>query len=388
MFKKFDNYDGVCFFNGLIFYAPVALLIRTQAGVSNATFFMLQALLSLTVFVGEIPTGFITDKIGYKKSIISAQITMLLSRIILLLAFVFHSIWLFVLEAIMEGIGGCLSSGTCEAYIYSTYGETAFAKKSAHSANYGTIGFIISTITYVFIYQYFDMNGLLISTIVSGILAVLFAIGLDECNEKSSCETGDKNHSPDISKIMELFKNHNSRSIMLILSIFSVIWILINFFYVDKLTSLGISEEWISGIILGYSLIEMLAEPIVSWGEKIVKTRLFTAFCALSGLAVVMLGILQNKAVSIIVMCITPLLVSVAEYLIMERENKLIDDLNMHENRAASLSAMNMGVNIVEIAALFLSSMFSLAAVKWCFVLTGSTLVIISIYIKSYKWNL
>lgn len=388
MFKKFDNYDGVCFFNGLIFYAPVALLIRTQAGVSNATFFMLQALLSLTVFVGEIPTGFITDKIGYKKSIISAQITMLLSRITLLLAFAFHSIWLFVLEAVMEGIGGCLSSGACEAYIYSTYGETAFVKKSAHSANYGTIGFIISTITYVFIYQYFDMDGLLISTIVSGILAVLFAIGLDECNEKSPCETGDKNHSPDISKIMELFKNHNSRSIMLILSIFSVIWILINFFYVDKLTSLGISEEWISGIILGYSLIEMLAEPIVSWGEKVVKTRLFTAFCALSGLAVVMLGIPQNKAVSIIVMCITPLLVSVAEYLIMERENKLIDDLNMHENRAASLSAMNMGVNIVEIAALFLSSMFSLAAVKWCFVLTGSTLVIISIYIKSYKWNL
>lgn len=388
MFKKFDNYDGVCFFNGLIFYAPVALLIRTQAGVSNATFFMLQALLSLTVFVGEIPTGFITDKIGYKKSIISAQITMLLSRITLLLAFAFYSIWLFVLEAVMEGIGGCLSSGACEAYIYSTYGETAFVKKSAHSANYGTIGFIISTITYVFIYQYFDMDGLLISTIVSGILAVLFAIGLDECNEKSPCETGDKNHSPDISKIMELFKNHNSRSIMLILSTFSVIWILINFFYVDKLTSLGISEEWISGIILGYSLIEMLAEPIVSWGEKVVKTRLFTAFCALSGLAVVMLGIPQNKAVSIIVMCITPLLVSVEEYLIMERENKLIDDLNMHENRAASLSAMNMGVNIVEIAALFLSSMFSLAAVKWCFVLTGSTLVIISIYIKSYKWNL
>jgi len=385
MFKKFDNYDGVCFFNGLIFYAPVALLIRTQAGVSNATFFMLQALLSLAVFVGEIPTGFITDKIGYKKSIISAQITMLLSRITLLLAFAFHSIWLFVLEAVMEGIGGCLSSGACEAYIYSTYGETAFVKKSAHSANYGTIGFIISTITYVFIYQYFDMDGLLISTIVSGILAVLFAIGLDECNEKSPCETGDKNHSPDISRIMELFKNHNSRSIMLILSIFSVIWILINFFYVDKLTSLGISEEWISGIILGYSLIEMLAEPIVSWGEKVVKTRLFTAFCALSGLAVVMLGIPQNKAVSIIVMCITPLLVSVAEYLIMERENKLIDDLNMHENRAASLSAMNMGVNIVEIAALFLSSMFSLAAVKWCFVLTGSTLVIISICGKSHK---
>ena len=120
-------------------------------------------------------------------------------------------------------------------------------------------------------------------------------------------------------------------------------------------------------------------------GRKSSKNKTFYSLCALSGLAVVMLGILQNKAVSIIVMCITPLLVSVAEYLIVERENKLIDNLNMHENRAASLSAMNMGVNIVEIAALFLSSMFSLAAVKWCFVLAGSILVIISICDKNHK---
>ena len=29
---KFDSYDGVCFLNGLVFFAPVALLVRTQAG--------------------------------------------------------------------------------------------------------------------------------------------------------------------------------------------------------------------------------------------------------------------------------------------------------------------------------------------------------------------
>ena len=210
MFKKFDNYDGVCFFNGLIFYAPVALLIRTQAGVSNAAFFMLQALLSLAIFVGEIPTGFITDKIGYKKSIVLAQITMLFARILLLLAFVFHSMWLFVLEAVIEGIGGCLSSGTCEAYIYSTYGEKAFARKSAHSANYGTIGFIISTITYVFIYKYFDMNGLLIATIVSGFLAVFFALGLKNSGKNKSSEADATDQSLDLSKILELFKHKNS----------------------------------------------------------------------------------------------------------------------------------------------------------------------------------
>ena len=62
---KFDSYDGVCFLNGLVFFAPVALLVRTQAGVSEHIFFLLQALLSGVIFLGEIPTGFITDKIAY-----------------------------------------------------------------------------------------------------------------------------------------------------------------------------------------------------------------------------------------------------------------------------------------------------------------------------------
>ena len=30
-----DAYDGMCFFGGLVFFAPVALLVRTQAGISE-----------------------------------------------------------------------------------------------------------------------------------------------------------------------------------------------------------------------------------------------------------------------------------------------------------------------------------------------------------------
>ena len=33
-----DAYDGMCFFGGLVFFAPVALLIRTQAEVTEAQF--------------------------------------------------------------------------------------------------------------------------------------------------------------------------------------------------------------------------------------------------------------------------------------------------------------------------------------------------------------
>lgn len=45
-----DRLDMVSFLNGLVFYAPVALLVRTNAGVTMTQFFVLQAILSLTVF--------------------------------------------------------------------------------------------------------------------------------------------------------------------------------------------------------------------------------------------------------------------------------------------------------------------------------------------------
>ena len=64
-YLKVDAYDGMCFFGGLVFFAPVALLVRTQAWISEGQFFLLQLLLSAVIALGELPTGYLTDRIGY-----------------------------------------------------------------------------------------------------------------------------------------------------------------------------------------------------------------------------------------------------------------------------------------------------------------------------------
>ncbi len=98
-----DRLDMLSFLNGLVFYAPVALLVRTNAGVTMAQFFVLQAILSITVFLLEIPTGVITDRIGYKNTMILAQITMFLAKVLMLAAFLTGSYRIFVIEAVAEG---------------------------------------------------------------------------------------------------------------------------------------------------------------------------------------------------------------------------------------------------------------------------------------------
>ena len=35
---KFDSYDGVCFLNGLVFFAPVALLVERRLVCRNTYF--------------------------------------------------------------------------------------------------------------------------------------------------------------------------------------------------------------------------------------------------------------------------------------------------------------------------------------------------------------
>ncbi|MCD7889691.1 MAG: hypothetical protein LUG23_07250 [Oscillospiraceae bacterium] len=63
----FNRFNCLQLFNGLVFYAPVALLVRTQAGMTVSQFLLLQAVLSIVIFAGEVPARMVTDRIGYKK---------------------------------------------------------------------------------------------------------------------------------------------------------------------------------------------------------------------------------------------------------------------------------------------------------------------------------
>ena len=375
---KFDSYDGVCFLNGLVFFAPVALLVRTQAGVSEHVFFLLQALLSGVIFLGEIPTGFITDKIGYRKSLILAQVLLLGARSLLLAAFVSRSLVLFVVEAVVEGIAACFTSGTGSAYLYALYGENGYLAKTAHAGNFGTAGFIISTVAYAGIYKISGMEGLLITTVVMNIIAVVCSFYLR--SESSKTVIADRKEV----QILAVFKNKKAFLFVISLAIFSIAWLLINFFYVEKLENCGLPVEWMSLIILSYSAVQMLAEPILgklSDGKngKSGKEKLPTVTAATAGVAFLLFGVVKFRAAVLLLMLILPLLLNLPEYLLMNLENQFVDEAECGSQRAATLSVLNMGVNLVEILTLSASAFLTKIGIQWCFVFVGCFLMVIAL---------
>nr|WP_287559731.1 MFS transporter [Roseburia sp.] len=375
---KFDSYDGVCFLNGLVFFAPVALLVRTQAGVSEHVFFLLQALLSGVIFLGEIPTGFITDKIGYRKSLILAQVLLLGARSLLLVAFVSRSLALFVVEAVVEGTATCFTSGTGSAYLYDLYGENGYLVKTAHAENFGTAGFIISTVAYAGIYKISGMEGLLITTVVMDVIAVVCSFYLR--SESSKTIIADRKEV----QILAVFKNKKAFLFVISLAIFSIAWLLINFFYVEKLENCGLPVEWMSLIILSYSAVQMLAEPILgklSDGKngKSGREKLPAVTAAAAGVAFLLFGVVKFRAAVLLLMLILPLLLNLPEYLLMNLENQFVDEAEFGSQRAATLSVLNMGVNLVEILTLSASAFLTKIGIQWCFVFVGCFLMAIAL---------
>lgn len=375
---KFDSYDGVCFLNGLVFFAPVALLVRTQAGVSEHIFFLLQALLSGVIFLGEIPTGFITDKIGYRKSLIWAQVLLFGARSLLLAAFVSRSLALFVVEAVVEGIAVCFTSGTGSAYLYDLYVENGYLVKTAHAENFGTAGFIISTVAYAGIYKISGMEGLLITTVVMDIIAVVCSFFLR--SESSKTIIADRKEV----QILAIFKNKKAFLFVISLAIFSIAWLLINFFYVVKLENCGLPVEWMSLIILIYSAVQMLAEPILgklSDGKngKSGRGKLPAVTAATAGVAFLLFGVVKFRSAVLLLMLILPLLLNLPEYLLMNLENQFVDEAECGSQRAATLSVLNMGVNLVEILTLSASAFLTKIGIQWCFVFVGCFLMVIAL---------
>ena len=406
MSSLMDSYDAVSFFNGLVFFAPVSLLVRTQAGVSQSMFFLLQALLSAITFLGEIPTGFLTDRIGYKRSLVLSQSLLLLARSLLFVSFLCKNPVLFAIEAAVEGLSYCFSSGTDSAYLYEVYGNEAYLSKTAHASNCGTAGFLISTLSYVIIYHQCGIEGLLLSTMAAGTAAAIFSIKLkpEPSKNKQTCyakenEAENKNFAKketyafnieetvkieetakqgehSIKQLLSVMKHPRALLFASALPIFQVSWLLINFFYVEKLGECGISPEWMSAVILGYSAMEMLAEPIIRKLGTSFSKKWARRFGILCGVGFLTFGFVSKRTLILPLMLILPLLLKLPEYFVMEQENILVDLLGVKTQRAAALSILNMGVSIMEILALFASAVLTAVGIGWCFIGVGVLLII------------
>lgn len=377
------------FFNSLVFFAPAAILVRTRWGITVSQFFVLQAVLSFGIFLFEIPCGLVTDKIGYRLSILVSQVLLCITRILFLIG---GSFFLFAVEAVLEAVSISFVSGTSSAYLYDMYEEDEFMPKTAVMNNYGTAGFILSTVLFVPLNRMFGINGLIAATLISlsvSLVILLFlpaAVHKQNKAEERPCEAENPEPAPPLKNLIKSLCTKEVFLFFLLSALMSIASLVINFFYILKLQAVNLSGDWMSLIILGYSGIGMASPFIIKKLQTVKSGTVITAEFILIALLFFMLGGFSGYAV-FVPMLLLPLFISLPGILLSDMGNRLIDKSGQQKNRAGFLSVLNQGANLFEILFLFFASAAGTKTVSVIFYLTAGAFLLLSAVLFAFKNN-
>lgn len=367
---------AVSFFDGLVFFAPVSLLVRTTAGVSVSQFFLLQAALSLAVLLGEVPSGRLTDRIGCRRSILLYEFLFVMARVLLLTAFLTRSLPLFWLEAIVEGAALSFESGTLSAYLYGTLPPERYLTSLARVRNLETAGFVVSTLCYAGLYAVGGIPVLLAATVCTSALAFLSALRLpQEPAHKAASQTRQR----PAAGLLRALRGRKALVLIATLAAVSMGQLLVNFFYADKLRACGLREEWMTPLILGYSALGLVSEPVLARIPAGQRAAALAGFFLAAGAAMLALGFVNAAGPAILLMLALPLLLRVPACLLERFQNDLVDELGEGERRAELLSAFNMSGSFLEVVFLVGSAALAAAGAAFCFGAVGLLLAALSL---------
>ncbi len=148
---------------GLHWFSPVILLyFQNVIGLTIKEFFFLQAYFSLCVFIFEIPTGYVADKISRKLSLVLSGVFACFGLYFMHIA---HGLMHVVIAETLLALHVALNSGAFESLFYDYHDK---AQDRSLSSNYTRN---------LSLFSQFHLIGILASTLVGSVIAAY--IGLD-----------------------------------------------------------------------------------------------------------------------------------------------------------------------------------------------------------------
>ena len=360
-----DGLAAMSFLNGLVFFSPVSLLVRTTAGVTVSQFFLLQAVLSLAVLLGEVPSGRLTDRTGCRWALILCEGLFWAARVLLLAAFLTHSLPLFFLEAVVEGVAISFESGTLSAYLYGVLPPEDYLAGSALAGNWETAGYLSSVLCYGVLYALGGIPGLLMATAAASLLAFGASFALPAVTRtRPRAEKA----RPGLSGLL---LTRRALAVIGALAALSLGQILVNFFYAQKLQDCGADAGWLTPIILAYSALQMLAGPVLARLGTRRAVKALGGLCLLAGAGMAALGFASRLLPALALMLVLPLLLRLPGCVLGKVQNDLVDAAGQEDRRAEALSVFNMSGSVLEVIFLVGSSAVAAAGPAACFGVVG-----------------
>jgi len=319
----------IVFLQGFVFYGPVAVLFRQARGLSMSEIFIIESISWALIILLEVPWGWISDKFGYKKTLVVVNTLFFLSKIVFYTAYSFES---FLMERVMLSIVLSGLSGCDTALIYASIKESEVQKVFGKYSAFGTLGFMIASVLSSYIVAIsIDFTALL--TIFPYALSVVMTMFLvevkPECREKSSVLKNFKLAFAEKSVLLFVF------SIALVIEVVQAVTVLLN--QAQYLRS-GIDPKYFGLIVAGIQCVRLLSVKASVISKKLGNINSISLLVSVILGSCLLLMWTDNPVLSVVAVVILALCISVIGPIEIDVINKSIKG----SDRATILSIYSM----------------------------------------------
>ncbi|MET3698284.1 predicted MFS family arabinose efflux permease [Bacillus oleivorans] len=364
------------FLYSLTFYTTIFTLFLVERGLNYVEIFLLESILSASIVLFEVPSGVLADRFGRKKVIIASICLFTLSTFIIAFS---HSFLWFVVESVLYGIGIAAMSGADSAMIY----ESLQKKQKKALADYSfsslstaaTMAMVISLPLGGWMAEYsLDLPVYITCMSLTAATAVSFFLKETYINETKKSETKRIIHSLGtiIKKSPFLFLFQAIQS-MASGFVFSLVYLNQPLFlsYDIEMQAFG----WIMLVIHLLSSGVVLMAPMVR--RKYGLTFIFSFTFFAPGISLFLLSFQPSMIMGITLLTLAITIHGVNDPIYRTFLNELVSD----QNRATSLSIINLTGSIVGMCIKPLIGFFTEIDLYPAFTLMGSIMMTLAILI-------
>ncbi len=365
----------IVFLQGFVFYGPVATLFRQARGLAMSDIFIIESISWALLILLEVPWGWISDKFGYKKTLIIVNTLFFISKIVFFTA---HSFDSFLLERILVSVVLSGLSGCDTALIYASVEKSETQKIFGRYSAYQTLGFLIASVLSTFIVPIsLDLTAFL--TIFPYGLSVIITFFLTEVpvnhEERQSIIGHFKSAFEDKTVLLFVF------SIALVMEVAQAITVFLN--QAQYIRS-GIDPKYYGLIIAGIQCVRLMSAHASKISKKLGNINAIRLLISLTLASCFLLLVTKNPILSVLGVIIIALSVSVIGPIELDIKNKLVK----HSNRATLLSIYSMvGGLLASIGNIFIGKAtdYSLGyGFLICIVMSAISLILLVFYARHH----
>lgn len=332
----------ITFFSNLYLYNHLGTLYILDRGLNLFEKSSLSSLMVLTIFVAEVPTGVLADKIGRKYSIIIALSCQFIGECIYVFA---NNYLLFVLCSLVGGIGWAFLSGCSEALIYDSLPdadkETVIKKTMGLMGSSYQSAFFLAPILaggLIPTYELGQFRLVVALTAFSVLIALLISLTLDE--PRGKWQTGRESFLAILRQgLGGLGTNRNLYRIALVTILTATFHGSLVGLYQPHFHDHGISAFWIGIALSAAALLAIFTEKYAFKLEAVFGQNIgFSVAVILPGVLYIILALVTQKVLLIMVFVLTYAALRIRSPLISAYTNRLISS----DVRATILSSINM----------------------------------------------